>query len=43
MLRDVPEFFARKFPSDAQAPVRLRVLRELVGVDPRQECEACLA
>lgn len=28
-LRDSPAFFARKFPDDAQAPVRQRVLAEL--------------
>lgn len=43
MLRAAPEFFARKFPSDALAPVRLQVLRDLVEVDPRQEREACAA
>jgi len=32
-LRDSPAFFARKFPDDPAAPVRLRVLAELVGVD----------
>ena len=30
-LRATPAFFARKFPDDASAPVRLRVLDELAG------------
>jgi len=33
-LRAAPAFFARKFPDDPAAPVRMEVLRELVGVDP---------
>jgi hypothetical protein len=33
-LRASPAFFARKFPDDPVAPVRLQVLRELVGVQP---------
>jgi hypothetical protein len=33
-LRESPAFFARKFPDDPEAPVRLRVLRELAGVGP---------
>jgi hypothetical protein len=33
-LRGSPAFFARKFPDDAAAPVRLQVLRELVQVEP---------
>lgn len=32
-LRAIPAFFARKFPDDAQAPIRLRVLAELAGGD----------
>ena len=33
-LRASPAFFARKFPDDPTAPVRLKVLGELVGVKP---------
>jgi len=33
-LRNSRAFFARKFPDDIDAPVRKRVLRELVGVQP---------
>ncbi|HYF21183.1 MAG TPA: hypothetical protein VEA40_25195 [Ramlibacter sp.] len=33
-LRASPAFFARKFPEDVQAPIRLRVLRELAQLDP---------
>jgi hypothetical protein len=32
VLRRSPAFFARKFPVDTDAPIRRRVLRELVGV-----------
>lgn len=31
MLRDSDAFFARKFPDDVSAPLRLKVLRELAG------------
>ncbi len=34
LLRASSAFLARKFPDDAAAPIRLRVLEELVGVDP---------
>ena len=34
MLRGAPKFFARKFPDDPAAPVRLQVLRDLVDVEP---------
>lgn len=33
-LRSVPAFFARKFPDDPAAQVRLEVLRDLVRVEP---------
>ena len=33
-LSAVPAFFARKFADDAQAPMRIRVLAELVGCPP---------
>ena len=33
-LLAVPAFFARKFADDAQAPMRIRVLAELVGCPP---------
>jgi len=40
VLRESPAFFARKFPDDAQAPVRLRVLEELAAPVPRERIEA---
>ena len=30
-LKAIPAFFARKFPDDPAAPIRIRVLAELVG------------
>jgi hypothetical protein len=30
-LKAIPAFFARKFPDDPAAPIRIRVLDELVG------------
>jgi hypothetical protein len=32
-LKSIPAFFARKFPDDPAAPIRIRVLTELVGSD----------
>jgi hypothetical protein len=32
-LKQTPAFFARKFPSDPLAPIRMRVVRELVGAE----------
>lgn len=34
LLKASPKYFARKFPDDPASPLRLRVLKELVGVDP---------
>jgi hypothetical protein len=39
-LKRVPAYFARKFPDNAAAPVRARVLAELVGISPGHVPEA---
>ncbi|TFY96890.1 hypothetical protein EZ242_19650 [Ramlibacter rhizophilus] len=36
VLQTSPKYFARKFPDDPNAPIRTRVLRELVGQQSRQ-------
>lgn len=36
LLRASPKFFARKLPDDPNAPIRLRILEELVGVRDTQ-------